>query len=1348
MEPVRPAQRLERLPEPHDEEEEDESDVSTEVESEVLSQQFRSLPWPFPAVSLSVGISPSASMRRGISPLASDQQTCMSASSLTAWSGAQVVYGGGTGTAWASGLGLNKFEKLRVSPRSGAAATNKGLTTTTAPTAAMRPITAMTTATTALATTVTSLQCELTAENLDRLRETRALLDELPVGPRKENTQRTKASPPAVIAVSRARSNCAAGAGGTRVSRAAALSKQQPLPTWQSGQRGVNYSGAHALADLQSRPPTTTTAAAETGALDGGTDGPREKQRTTAGATPTVTSTPPLAVAQCTRGQRVDEPLTLRAEREDDNDGRRGAAGEAGATPVTLPQRSSAATTLTGAPARAPRASCKGGSGRALAKRQHLSTSKTRYQGQILQLEDCTETEAPATVSSPSRERAPTVATPADATTAGTATSAAGDVSPAPRAPLASASVGSKKSSQASVSQEVTSGRGVQAARRIPVAGLATHNGTLSSSSTSPMGREVDQDGSEAVRRETQSSSAGLAKEENDQAASSIDDSLTSCSVHTISPENARQLVVRARGSLETHPVVHTSVSEKASCDRRRSDIRGVDEGEGEAVEREKSCEGLLCGAPPTLAPTHQGRSLLTSSSAVASSRPPLLSLTAIGVASATSGVFRSAMQTSPRLSAALPRITLPHQPQQLVSPAVLLSAGTTEAPPSRKPVTAVTVASPSSTGDWQMSVSQASRADPSRRSAARTGASKASSSCDTHIPSSVDCLPSVGSTQPPLSVRTPDGGGGLRWRLTTSSRTSSAGASDQRVHGGHPRSTDSVSSDSTPPMLHEVWAPAAVADESGAMMPPSRSKLKLPESLLSLDGQARAARPNSDHLDRSDTAAASSSAATLIPAVLAPALMPGAGDRRSDNADKLQTRAPAPAAVALATPSPSGIGTSGDEKGKGSAVQAATRVRRAPAPGRKWSGEDRINLAGRRSLQPVLHGSATSTSPKESGMMACAVRDRPRALAPLDGRVRQPLSQATPAAGSGTNGVGLTARTEPAGLPGAAAAALHKCNAEQMPDMWQQTLSRAPPLADRRSTTVIVPSPGIDGAGDGLLAAAARECSGNILSRSHSLPTGALPSAGGSAAQPSTDPLPPEKGSARLDQGATRQPHHQPELLPRAAADGGLPHAESRGALDSPPTVYSDHLTSHALQPPAVHTAVGGEVHGQLSLPPSVRVAGDPACDVGKGRGHLPERLPALGLSSSRAAVNPARSSSPKDTDAIDGHGDPSRVPVARRTTVAAIRESPLARSRSGTSSNGSGSGTAGNQHPRHPQHHDRLIMPPGSATSSDSSQRDEVEEGPERPKCMQARKVPPPRRRRCADVGIPEEGEERKTP
>ncbi|AYU76399.1 hypothetical protein, unknown function [Leishmania donovani] len=769
MEPIRPAQRLERPPLPplspqrhddiDDEDEEDESDVSTELESEMLSQHFKSLPWPFPAVNVPLGISPSASMRRGVSPLASDQQTCMSGSSLTAWSGAQVVCGGGAGTAWASGLGLNKFDKLRVSPRSGVSgaspragsgAASKGLAT---PTAVARPVTTTTAETTAPIATVTSSKCELTSENLDRLRETRAMSDALPVAHWKASTQTTRVSPPAVIAVSRARSDCAAGAGGTRMTRAAALLKQQPVLARQPRQRSANNSGARALADVPARASSTATAAKCDNGFNTSGDGPREGQGATVGATPTTSSTSPLAVAQGCEPSPLDEPTTLRAEEKDDSNGCRGTASGAGAAVTTAIQLPSAASPL--ARASSPRISHsrrKRDNVPSPLKRQRLASAKNRYQGQILLLEDCTETSGDATSPFSVRERAPRSATPAGAINAGLHTCATSSVVPATRATLSTPS-DTKKSVPGAISPCMTSGRGVQASRRISVTAPAAHSGTLSPPSIPPFEKEAGQGSSEAVRGTNQLPSFGLSKEENDQAAADIDDSRASCSTHTMPPENARQHIVHLPRSPQTRPAVPTPVSEKAGRDEHGADLRSVDQRDDEAEEPEERGEGAL----PTPVHTHQATSLLTSTSTTTFSRPPLLSLTAIGVTSITSGVLRSVTQTSPRLSAVLQRITLPHQPQQQVRPAVIISsAGMTELPPSRTPLTAVTTASPGNTGDSHISVSQASRLDSSRRSTVRTGTMRHSTSCDTRMPSSADCLPSVGSTQPPLSVRTP----------------------------------------------------------------------------------------------------------------------------------------------------------------------------------------------------------------------------------------------------------------------------------------------------------------------------------------------------------------------------------------------------------------------------------------------------------------------------------------------------------------------------------------------------------------------------------------------------------------
>ncbi|CBZ24127.1 hypothetical protein, unknown function [Leishmania mexicana MHOM/GT/2001/U1103] len=1040
MEPIRPAQRLERPPLPalspqrHDdvdeedeEDEEDESDVSTELESEVLSQHFKSLPWPFPAVNVSLGISPSASMRRGVSPLASDQQTCMSGSSLTAWSGAQVVCGGGTGAVWTSGVSLNKFDKLRGSPRSGASGASpragagvasKGLAT---PTAVARPVTTTTTEATAPIARVTSSKCELTSEKLDRLRETRAISDALPVAHWKASTQTTRVSPPAVIAVSRARSDCAAGAGGTRMTRAAALLKQQPVLARQPKQRSANYSGARALADVPARASPTATAKCDNGLKTSG-DEPRERQGATVGATPTTISTSPLAVAQGSEHSHLDEPTTLRAEAKDDSNRFRGTASGAGAAVATSPPLPPGASPLARAsPPRTSHTRRKRDNVPSPVKRQRLAYAKNRYQGQILVLEDCTEASCDATSPSPVPERTPRSITPAGAVHAGPNICTTSSVVPATRATL-STSPDTKKSVLGAISPCMASGHGIQATRRISVTAPAAHSGMLSPSSTPPFEREAGQERTEAVRGTNQLPSVGLSTEENDHAAADIDDSQASWSTHTMSPENARQHAVHLPRSPQTHPAVPTVVSAKAGRGGHGADLRSVDQREDNAGEREKNGDG----ASPTPVNTHQAMSLLASTSTTTFSRPPLLSLTAIGVTSATSGVLRSVTQTSPRLSAAIQRITLPHQPQQQVRPAVIISSAvTTESPPSRKPLTALTTASPGNTGDSHISVAQASRLDSSRRSTVRTGTTRHSTSCDTRMPSSADCLPSVGSTQPPLSVRTPDGDGALRWRLTTSSRTSSAGASDQRVRSGRAQSTDSISYDSTPSLLHEACTPAAVVEHSGATVPSSHSRLKPPGTFFSLDGQTGATRLNGSHAgSSSNTAAASTNPTTLAPAVPAPATASLVRARRSYNADKQQTETSGPTAVELATSSSTPIAASSNGSGRGSSVQAATRVRRTPAPGRQLNGGDRINLADLRASQPVHLGSATSSSSEVGSTVARALHHRPGTLTPLDDRVGHSPLQAAGATGKGTAAALPSIQADALGPPNTAAVA------------------------------------------------------------------------------------------------------------------------------------------------------------------------------------------------------------------------------------------------------------------------------------------------------------------------------------
>ncbi|GET86209.1 hypothetical protein, unknown function [Leishmania tarentolae] len=1025
MEPVRPAQRLERQPLPplspeaqHDideEDEEDESDVSTEIESEVLSQQFKSLPWPFPAVNMSLGISPSASMRLGVSPLASDQQTCMSGSSLTAWSGAQVVCGGGTGTAWASGLSLNKFDKLRMSPRSGsnaasprtgAGAASKGLVT---PTAATRPVTTTTTKTATSTTTGTSLRCELTSENLDRLRETRGISEALPVAHWKASTQMTKVSPPAVIAVSRARSDCAAGAGGTRMTRAAALLKQQPVLARQLRQCSAPYGGAGALADIP--PCASPTPAAAKGDSDPQqrVDGPQGGQGATVRATPTTRSPPPLAVAQGEHSPH-HEAAASRMEKDDKSNTGRSTVSGADTAVRTSPQLPPTALPLARMSPRPSHAGRKRENVRSPVKRQHLASEKNRYQGQILLLEDCTETSDDAASPFPSRERGSGSVTPTGTTNAGPNTHATHTVASATRVAL-STSLGAKNVPGATPTC-TSSGRGIQAARRISFLAPTAHGGMLSSSSTLPFDKEANQERSATVRQMNQVHSVDLAKAEIDQGAADVDDLRASCSTHTMSPENARQHVVHLPSSRPTHPVVPTHVSEKVGGDRHGTPPRSADQREESGNE-----ESPL---------THPMTSLLTSTS-TATLRPPLLSLTAIGVTSATSGVFRSVTQTSPGLSAAAHRITMPHQPLPQVRPAVLISsAAATGSPPSRKPVTAVMTASPGNTGDSHSSVAQASRLETSRRSTIRTGTTRHNTSYDTRMRSSTDCLPSVGSTQPPLSVRTPDGDGALRWRLTTSSRTSSIGASDQRARSGCAQSTESISCDSATLLLHEACAPTAVAQQCSATMRSFHSGLRPPTTFLSLDGQdGVATRISGSHAGSShNTVSMPTNATALVSKVHEPAAASSVRACRIYNAGNQQTGASGPAAVELATSSPVTVAAGGDGSGRGSSMQSATRVRRTSAPGQQLNGGDRINLAHRRASQPVPLRSATHTSSEVTGTVTRALRDRLGTLAPLNDRVGHSPVQDASATGNGTAVAIPPITADASGLPRTAAVA------------------------------------------------------------------------------------------------------------------------------------------------------------------------------------------------------------------------------------------------------------------------------------------------------------------------------------
>ncbi|CAJ1014504.1 hypothetical protein, conserved [Leishmania lindenbergi] len=1365
MEPIEPAQRLERPVAPPlsperdddiDEDEEDESDVSTEIESEVLSQQFKSLPWPFPAVTLSLGISPSASTRRGISPLASDQQTCVSGSSLTVWSGAQVVYGGGTGTIWASGLGFSRFEKLRApphsgtsgaSPRAGAGAASKGLMTTIAtPTPATRPMGGTTPATIAPITTVTSSHCELTSKNLDRLRETRGPSDALQVAHWKANTQRTGVPLPAVIAVGRARSDYAAGPGGTRVSRASALLKQQAMPAWQ---RGVIYSGARALADVPARVAATTAAKSDDG-LKASVDGLREEQSATADGTRTTSLTPPSAVGEDAHSCH-DDCLPLRAEKDDDSDGSRGVASGDRATVTTAPQFSPAATPLAEAAPGVSHSTNKGDNAHALVKHQHLGPARTHYQGQILQLEDCTATGIDETSLLPWRAQTPRAATRAGATTTGSTTSATCGVVHGTRTNLASASVGERKSALGTSSQYMTGGRGVQAARGISVAGRGAHSGTLLPSSVPPFEKEVEHESSEAVCGTKQLPLADHVREPNDQAASGIDDLLDSCNVGMVSPKNARRLVVHLPTLPQTHPAISALVSEKANRDGLEAELRSVDQRNDEAVNHRGGAEGM----PLSPALTHRVTSVLSSSSPTTSSRPPFLSLTAIGVGSATSGVLRSATQTSPRLSAALQRITMPHKPQQQMRPAVIISStGTTDVPLSHQLLTTVTVTSPSNTGDLHTSVAQGSRLDPSRCSAVRTGITKCSVSCDTRMPSSADCLPSVGSTQPPLSLRTPDGGGGLRWQLSASSHTSSAGASDQRSRSGRAHNANSISSASMASSLHEVCAPAATAEHSSTTVPSFRSGLKS-EMLLTLDEQAGAAGLNSNHVDRgSNTTVASTKATTLISAVPAPATTSAVRDHLSDSADKQQIDASSSVEVALATSPPAGIGAGSSEKCRGSSVQPASRVRRTPAPGWQPRVGGRINLADRRTSKPVRLGNVALTPSEVTSSVThavtCAVRDRPRTLASLDGCVDQSSVQAADTAGSDIDAAGPSVQADASDSPSAAVVAPSSGNAEMMPSMWKLTHSRTLMQADRRSMALVLPSPDDDGAGNGVPAAGVRGCPGHSRPRSHSLPAGALPSAGDTSARPSIDLLSLKKRSARIDQAAARQPlqqqAHRPESLPYAApgaGDGGgcgLRQEESHRTLHNPPVAHTNKVKGNIRITPSANTvAAGGDALGQLLLLHSMHAIGDPGSSLEREAERAPGRLPTLGPNSTGATVNPAWLSSPNDLGIVGGHGDQSRVSAGRRKTVSVIRESPSARSRCNTCGDRSGSDTDGH----HRYYPSRFITLPDTVEPQEHSHDDGVGESQERSKRAPARKKPPPHRRRSTNVSLPEDTE-----
>ncbi|KPA74670.1 hypothetical protein ABB37_08999 [Leptomonas pyrrhocoris] len=102
MQPIQPAQRVERPPRPTSPAadadslgDDDDSDTTTES-SYLMSERFQTLPWPSPATPRSGRESPIPLMR-GMSPASSQQPTHTPESSLTAWSGAVILHNLGHG---------------------------------------------------------------------------------------------------------------------------------------------------------------------------------------------------------------------------------------------------------------------------------------------------------------------------------------------------------------------------------------------------------------------------------------------------------------------------------------------------------------------------------------------------------------------------------------------------------------------------------------------------------------------------------------------------------------------------------------------------------------------------------------------------------------------------------------------------------------------------------------------------------------------------------------------------------------------------------------------------------------------------------------------------------------------------------------------------------------------------------------------------------------------------------------------------------------------------------------------------------------------------------------------------
>ncbi|KAK7198604.1 hypothetical protein NESM_000823500 [Novymonas esmeraldas] len=1397
MDPVRPAQRLERPPPPRsperrnyggdeDEEDDDESGVSTTQDSESLSQHFRAFAWPFAALGPSPGVSPTASMRRGVSPLASDQRTCVSGSSLTAWSGANVVCnyshhhhnnvnanangGGGSGgsggalvsSGWAKDRGLETFDKLRATPRSaGAVASRTTLSPSTKP--GQRPgstTAAITTATTTDAAAVPKSGavagraggCELTAENLDRLRDAQSRAGGVPVAQWTAIAQATAVPSPPCVDLERVHTNNRATpvtGVATRVSRAAALSKQQPLPARRP--RGVD-------------PPRPAADAATTSPSSAVTKEQGVGATTATAASPS--SSPRGALARPDDGH--EGPLSPPAEVEERHRRNGGPSGPAtAAAAVTAHASPLTVEAPSAAPTAAPSTTATS-STRATAKRLRRESARTRYQGQVLPLEACTETAADESDSSPNRDRAPPLTTwPGTATTP-----SAGTHVSLPR--------GARATPAAAAIEHPVGGDAAQAARR---RSAAAHSGTLPPSAYA----------------------AGPGTTVGDAAAAAEAAATTSPNT---APTPATPTQPTASPGVAAPPLL--PVYSAPPAERGWSGTPGATA--ADAVPTRSAAGPPSTPSTPRIAA--QGAApLRTSSSAATSSRPPLLSNTAIGAPSAVLEAALTAAgepaHTAPTSSGPPTHLSTkatPHTVQQQVRPAVIISrtgaieAAAAAAAAPRKLQTVVTVTAPPVTSDPLASGETPTlRRESSRHSCTSTTTSKRSVSHDAYVPFALEGLPSTASTQPPGSqVRTPTGGGGggggggaQRGHLAMSSRTSSVTASSERRArpGGHADSaSSSVSSQSVPFSTSEVGPPAPAPPApatvcSSVTAPSSNGGSTSPPASLSMDGRAGGARPHSDVL-RCVAPAINHTAAAAVASVAIPAAPPSAltatRTPRGTSAEKHVAQASSSAAEAASVAAaPRGEG----HDGGASPVQAATRLRRTPVPGRLPHNNTggRLPLRDLRTTQPPppplslpqhLHTAsgdstaAAATTSEERGGAKLTTSDRPRALAPLDaGAAATPhVTEAGAASASPLNsGTGSGGR------------------------------GRETVLKERRATAAVLPS--TDGAGgDGTgTPAAARALPGRIRPRSHSLPAGALVNAtaavtsttaagagagaggggGGGVAGPphltSSAASPSADGVRRDLTRGTAQPQsqpHRPSAAPQRSNLGGGAAVTERPQrlLHSPPIRQCNHFGSphyHSDRMYIAPAAAGGGQAPGLLLPPSTRATSGPGGAGERGAEPRPTRLPSLqpsltptapntttAAAAAAAANNMGWLNSPNEAGALSvrsgggggGGGDNARVSAARRKTVSVIRDCSSARSRSSTSANGSCSSLPGD----HNTSEDRRLSARGrlvTLQSPEDAGENGTDDSQERSGRSQTRKVPPIHRRRSTDMCLPEE-------